>query len=296
MKEYAHEFADIRMQVPSELQRSCGLYVLRSGFNRAKPGYDVGPKRIECYSFHFILKGKLYLEDDDYKHALQAGQLFVLFPHVSYRYYKAENCPDLALSWLAMGGPQTAAAVEALGLTRSRPSMPVQLGTELHASLRRIHASMGGHPYRQLSDVYALLELLLLAREQDCGQRRELRQTSEAEQPNGEASNQAHWLEYCARYMQLHYAEPLRVDALASEAGVHRSHFSLAFRERFGLPPKAYLTKLRMTKALELVTADREAPIHEIALTVGYPDLFTFTRAFTRYYGMSPTDAKRNRG
>ncbi|WP_281888779.1 AraC family transcriptional regulator [Paenibacillus sp. YYML68] len=336
MKEYAHEFADIRMQVPSDLQRSGGLYVLRSGYNRAKPGYDVGPKRIECYSLHFIRSGRLCLEDKGSTHELYAGQLFVLFPHVTYRYYIAENSPELSLSWLAMGGPQAAATVEALGLTRSRPSMPVQLDATLRALLSRIHDSMGGRPYQQLSDVYALLELLQLAREQALGQASgqasrqpreqapteaveqtgqdkklpqqrliastehprhgehlpQQRTVAAAEQQAAEPSGRAPWLDYCARYMQLHYAEPLRVDALAAEVGIHRSHFSFAFRERFGTSPKAYLTKLRMTKALELIRADRLSLIQEIALTVGYPDLFTFTRAFTRYYGMSPTEAR----
>ncbi|CAM3727877.1 MULTISPECIES: AraC family transcriptional regulator [Paenibacillus] len=307
MKEYTHEYADIRMQVPSDLQRSAGLYVLRSGFNRAKPGYDVGPKRIECYSFHFILKGKLCLEDEENSHELQEGQLFVLFPHVSYRYYKAESSPELSLSWIAMGGPQTSAAVEALGLTQSRPSMSIRFNAELRILLRRIHTSMGGRPYQQLSNVYALLDLLLLGCEQSSGHQLTMSAVNpqknghmphkepitEVEQHKGETSVQALWLDYCARYMQLHYAEPLRIDNLAAEVSVHRSHFSFAFRERFGMPPKAYLTKLRMTKAHELVTTDREAPIHEIALTVGYPDLFTFTRAFSRYYGISPSDARR---
>jgi len=270
-KEYAHEYADIRYAVPDELQRSGGVYVLRTGFNRAKMSYDVGPKSIECYSFHFVLEGALQLSDKDRgrEYAINAGDLFCLFPGVTYRYRRADRTP-LALAWIAFSGNQAPHIVDALGIAPDAPVVRGRGAGALLPLLRDIHDGGSGHPFGQQQRLYRLFELL------------------SPERPADAANSPRAWLEQSEAYMRLHYAEDIRVDALAEQAGVHRSRFSLAFARSYGLSPKRYLTKLRMEKAAALLR-DTPAAVQDVALTVGYPDLFAFTRAFTNYYGASPT-------
>jgi AraC-like DNA-binding protein len=274
MRENAREFFDTRMQVPTEFQKQSGLYLLRSGLNQAKPSYNVGPRMIDHYSFHFLIKGTLRLQDEHASYTLEAGTMFCLFPKVTYCYRKASD-KALALCWLAFDGALAPSVVAMMGMNEQRPYAPLTWGQQMRMLHERIHQTMGQNAaFRQQSLFYELLQKLQGSAQSDA------------------AREQSTWLEYCALYMQLHYSEALRVEALADEVGVHRSHFSTAFRKHFGQSPKQYLTAIRMAKALELVN-DFQLSIQEIALTVGYPNLYTFTRAFTSYYGEAPTGYRR---
>ena len=48
-----------------------------------------------------------------------------------------------------------------------------------------------------------------------------------------------------------------------------------------------YVHSLRMEKAKEMLKTEH-AKISDIAITVGYPDVFTFSKNFRKYVGMSP--------
>jgi AraC-like DNA-binding protein len=84
------------------------------------------------------------------------------------------------------------------------------------------------------------------------------------------------------------YFEPLRVEDLASAAGLSRAHFSREFRQTFGESPHAYLLTRRLERAAALLrTADRG--VAEICFSVGLRSVGSFTTSFTRTYGVSPT-------
>lgn len=276
MLELAQEFIETHRQVPTALQQEGGIYLLRTGRNVAKPHYAVGPRTIECYSFHFIMEGSLEFIDGNRKYELQAGQLFCLFPHATYSYRKLGTEEErLSMCWLAMTGAQAALMVKELGLSLDHPYMAEKLGKRIMALAMRIHRSMGEDYFMQQSLLYELFSLLRAVRAEG--------------EPAPSKENPLDWLHDCRRYMELHYSEAVRVEEMAHEFGVHRSYFSSAFRQEFGMSPKQYLTRLRMEKAKELLH-ETDFPVNEIALTVGYPDPFSFTRAFINYDGRSPTD------
>jgi AraC-like DNA-binding protein len=84
------------------------------------------------------------------------------------------------------------------------------------------------------------------------------------------------------------YREPLGVDDLARAAGLSRAHFSREFRRAFGETPHAYLMTRRMERAASLLrTTDHS--VAEICLDVGLTGVGSFTTAFTRTFGRSPT-------
>jgi len=91
------------------------------------------------------------------------------------------------------------------------------------------------------------------------------------------------------------HAEPARswtVAAMAREAALSRSTFFARFQDKVGMPPMEYLLAWRMALAKDLLRR-REDAVSEIAARVGYGSASTFSVAFTRHVGRSPTQFMR---
>lgn len=96
-------------------------------------------------------------------------------------------------------------------------------------------------------------------------------------------------------HLEQHYAEPLSLDELSAVGCMSRRHLSRVFRSALGCSPLDYLVRLRINKALELLT-ETDVPIATIAHQVGYADSNYFARQFRRVVGVSPRQAREAAG
>ena len=94
------------------------------------------------------------------------------------------------------------------------------------------------------------------------------------------------------QYIQEHYHEELSLKTLAEVACVSPHYFSAYFKAETGQNYKAYLTGVRMEKALSLVL-DTDLKSYEIAERVGYNNVRRFTDAFRAAYRMSPEEYRK---
>lgn len=103
----------------------------------------------------------------------------------------------------------------------------------------------------------------------------------------------AHWAERrCLELMRARLSEDVSLDDLAAEARLSPFHFARMFKQSLGVPPRVYLTRLRMEKACELLE-HTDLPITQIALEVGYSSNQVLARVFLKHQRMSPTDYRR---
>ncbi len=92
-------------------------------------------------------------------------------------------------------------------------------------------------------------------------------------------------------------AQPARrweLGELAAQVGVSRSVLAARTTALLGEPVGSYLRRLRIDRAVELLTGS-DAPIKRIAAQVGYASEPAFTRAFTRAVGAPPQAYRRAR-
>ena len=94
-------------------------------------------------------------------------------------------------------------------------------------------------------------------------------------------------LEAVIDYMLNNLESPLKLEDFAREAGMSVSHFSERFRSRTGQSPMAYFIQLRMRLACRLLDLS-DRPVKTVALEVGYPDPYYFSRVFKKSMGLSP--------
>lgn len=77
------------------------------------------------------------------------------------------------------------------------------------------------------------------------------------------------------------------IDALARSLGLSRSHFDRRFTQQVGQAPNQFLINCRMIHARRLIEST-QLRIGEIARSLGYKDIYFFSRQFKANYGLSP--------
>jgi len=123
----------------------------------------------------------------------------------------------------------------------------------------------------------------------------ELRQRYENERADRQQELSARDKDFLSRTMVI-IAEQIEnnsvnVDALASQMAMSTTQFRNRLKAITGETPQAYITNIRMQKARQLLdNSTPQTTILDIALSCGYEDQGAFTRAFKRFYGVTPTD------
>lgn len=100
---------------------------------------------------------------------------------------------------------------------------------------------------------------------------------------------------YLARTVEAIHADPGRrwtVADLARIAAMSRSTFAERFRGELGVSPAAYLNKVRMARAQQLLGRDGLS-VTEASRLLGYESDIGFSRAFNRHVGSTPAVWRR---
>ena len=88
-------------------------------------------------------------------------------------------------------------------------------------------------------------------------------------------------------FIKTNYSDTLLIADIAGDLGLSRHYFCRIFKQQMGVSPQEYLVSWRMSVASRLLT-ERRLPQKEVALQVGYPDVYAFSRMFKRKYGVAP--------
>lgn len=96
-------------------------------------------------------------------------------------------------------------------------------------------------------------------------------------------------------YIHEHMDEPLDLDRLAEVACLSRFHWHRIYRAIQGETVAQTLKRVRMTRA-GFDLADGKGTLEAIARRCGYPNLRSFSRAFSDIYGVSPGSYRASGG
>ena len=96
-------------------------------------------------------------------------------------------------------------------------------------------------------------------------------------------------------YIEEHIAEQIPLATLAHRVRLSPYHFCRAFKRSFGVPPHRYHNARRVDHAKTLL-ARPTCSVTEIALTVGFSETSSFTAAFRKATGSTPTAYRRSLG
>lgn len=93
-------------------------------------------------------------------------------------------------------------------------------------------------------------------------------------------------------YIEVHYSDSsLTVSDVAKDQYINETYLRKMFKTETGYTITEYITDIRMTKAKALM-ASGNIKLSDVAELIGYNDAGYFSRAFKKYYGISPSQFK----
>ncbi|RKN86121.1 helix-turn-helix transcriptional regulator [Paenibacillus ginsengarvi] len=276
------EYVERYFFTPSAIEKMNAIWPIRLGQNIAKPHYHVGPRTTPYYSLHFVLEGEGTYTQGGVSYPLSRNDMFCLFPHCLHEYFTDSEKP-LKLVWIAFDGKKALPVLERLHIRPDvpyarnvvRPEVRLRLGAFFRFVQTKGRDASDLTKLAHLFDVFGALA------------------DSAAKTDKPASASTDSWLQKGAEYLEMHYAEGITIEKAASFAGVDRAHFSRTFRSVYGTSPSSYVLQLKMAAAREML-ARSSWTLTEIALSVGYPDLFSFSKAFKKYSGMSPGEYRKS--
>lgn len=90
------------------------------------------------------------------------------------------------------------------------------------------------------------------------------------------------------------YAEGMTVAEAAALCGVSPEYFRALFKKQFGVSPLKYIDRLRLERASELLSAGL-CSVADASFMSGFSDASAFSRAFRRFFGVSPAEARKKK-
>lgn len=275
MKEDHHEQLEIHYFTPSAFEKAGAAWPIRLGANIAKPGYHIGPRITPYYYLIMIVDGEGTFIQGGQTYSLHKNDLFCLFPQVTHEYYTAEHAL-LRKTFFAFDGKLALQLLERIGLGPYRPHLEGGLIDEAMALMESFF-TLATDKHKSDSD---LSRLAIFHQLFDVLSKNEI--------TRGTPSRAESWLQRAKDYIEIHYADGITIESVADYVGIDRTHFSKQFNKTYGLSPMKYVQQLRMDEAV-LLMKQTDYKIAEIAQSVGYPDLFSFSKAFKKQAGVSPT-------
>ncbi|MCU6710199.1 AraC family transcriptional regulator [Paenibacillus sp. J5C_2022] len=273
MRESDIEFINESMYPLEDWEQKGGVWLVKAGKSSVKPNYFVGPRTAPFYCLHFILEGHLRFKQGDVEKTLSSNDLFCLFPGMTHQYSIADPTQPLKLAWIGFNGLQAADLLRQVGITPGKPYAEKRFCDTLQRLFNSIYRKVTVNKSEGM-DMIVLLYTLF--------------QKLQTQEPESDKIQDPYDLVYKSKeYMNLYFPEGIQVMDIIHRFGVSRSYYAKMFNKYLGCRPKDYLHQLRM-KTGQSMLENTEKNVTDIALAVGYSDVYYFSRAFKKYFGISP--------
>ena len=98
-------------------------------------------------------------------------------------------------------------------------------------------------------------------------------------------------LSFGKQFMDENFLSINEINEVSVTSNLSEFHFFRSFRQAYGTTPYQYLLNKRLEFSRTLITQGNMS-LTEISMHCNFPDLFTFSKAFKRHYGISPSQLR----
>ncbi|MBN1612235.1 MAG: helix-turn-helix transcriptional regulator [Polyangiaceae bacterium] len=241
----------------------------------------LGRKDPPLFFFQFTLAGwghfELYGQPP---RQVPAGTGFFAMVPSRHRYYLPEGSPGWTFGWFGIYHPYLLARVgKQVGATGPLVETPPE-GALTASALRLVRGAIK-KDFRDRYEVELALFDFVLSYE---------RWAHQASDRSGERQRV---LDEVRARIVAGLPQATRVDALAADYGMSRSHFSHFFRVCTGLTPARFAAEVRIHQATRMLL-DTRAPLKQIADACGFANANHLCKVFRRFQHLSPASYRKS--
>ncbi len=263
---------------------------VQSGHVIFNPG-ERHPNRnnFQFFVMMFMVRGHLYIAEDDQKYTVGPGEMFTLQPkHHHYSWKPMDETTEYYWVHFAVLGDfvqerephQLSSIIHVPSLHYYTPD--VTLFLKKHTSIQNMTDCISNikkiFTNSQAQDAVGFWQAQQLFID--------LLQLVQVRTPT--KSSTAILAGQVQRYLRDHYDEKITTPMLGKIFHVHPNSIAASMKKTFGITPSLFLTKYRLEEAIKRMLSTSEE-ISKIAVDVGYQNVFYFSTTFKKYYGMSPS-------
>lgn len=261
----------------------------RSGKARCEPGWDWQPAPLADYDLWYVVSGKGDVRLNGESFPVQQGSCFVFRPGDRI---EATQHPDDRLTVIYIHFDMTNLSMGKQLDTESKWWPPRYVETEDAYSLeRRMEEVLEADAEEEESEIqderfHCLMKLVLL----------QLSKASESGSPDTGTDppishKQKRLLLQVKQYIKEHIASPMDYDEIAELTGLSPRYLNRLYKRYTGKSLKEYITNTRVERAKHLL-AETSMTVGQVAETLGYSDIYFFSKQFKKYTGMPPSSLR----
>ena len=94
------------------------------------------------------------------------------------------------------------------------------------------------------------------------------------------------------QYMKKNTSKNINIEELAAIVHLHPNYFIRLFKQYFGAPPLKYFNLMKIDEAKKLLQKG-EFSVETIAKSIGFADVYSFSKFFKNNVGISPSKFKK---
>ena len=231
----------------------------------------------ELISIHAIVSGKGTLCYDEKEVQLHAGDVFVLMPGFSYKYFPNKDTPWSYL-WVVVESPLVTEVFRNAGITVSHPYLRMNNNRIVFENIEKIvfnYEQKGCFSFEELGYFYLLLNAML----------------SDYSEKHDIVSREEIYVKHAIRFIK-NNAYNIKIKDIAADLAIHTNYFCAVFKKIMGVTPKQFIIERRMMKAKRLIQVEK-MEIKKVSEILGYSNQLQFSKEFKKFFGECPSKYKK---
>ncbi|MBC7961289.1 MAG: AraC family transcriptional regulator [Vallitaleaceae bacterium] len=268
----------------SQIHALLGIYPVWLGHLTAHKNYECKPRVLDDFFIIFVSsgEGKFRCLGKDY--CLAKNDAFFLFPGIIHS-YKTHSDNPLDLWWIGFTGPNAKSLLMEAQINPENPIIKNISNKDLFEVIKEMVNQLNDFYASDLikasGNIYKMMGILM-----------------EICMPNkicniGLKGIYTTPILRALNFMNSNYPQPISICQVASHSGLSRSHFAMTFKQEVGSSPSTYLSRLRLQNAKRFLL-DTNLSITEVAHSVGFQDALYFSKIFSKFENLSPTEYRKH--
>ncbi|MCH5462472.1 helix-turn-helix transcriptional regulator [Lactobacillus sp. LC28-10] len=257
-------------------------------------GRKTNQVHLEYFVFAFVRVGHLTMVHDGVEQQINQGEVFIMTPgYHKYTWWADEDKVELDWIYAYVAGDwhvqlSLTPAQNSMKSLMLHPEVPVQ--TLFLKQFRSIE---------EPEVVYPMVDQLV-SKELNC----DSKQFFEAQgifikliswmQIQDNAKNEVTQMSLTIqKYLKKNFSKKITAATLSKHFNLRPNYIVRVLRQTIGLTPAEFLMQYRMEEATQWLL-NTEASVEDIALNVGFQNIYYFSTSFKKYTGVSPTQYRQD--